>query len=153
MAVGSQNLSGGFIVRHSASVDFYSKFFVTRYRTPSKIESGAWGAILCIDPNGLRADQKGPIYYLLDGCAIRPGLTDKAGGFVATINDNAPSIDSGGNQKRIYDMTLFEADSIYIRDNDEFWIGVQQGVIGSSGPVLDNSIGRENSWVAGTGGR
>ena len=151
-------LAAGFNVKPAhGEVELASKFFVTRYRTPSQIKTEAdgplWGAILCIDPNGLRADQKGPIYYLLDGCTIRPGLTDKAGGFVATINDNLPSIDSVGNRKRIYDMTLFEADSIYIRDNDEFWVGVQQGVIGSSGPVLDNSIGRENSWAAGTGGR
>ncbi|GAG10871.1 unnamed protein product, partial [marine sediment metagenome] len=52
-----------------------------------------------------------------------------------------------------YDMTLFEADTIYIRDNDEFWIGVQQGNVGSGGPVLDNESGLQNSWAVGTGGR
>ncbi|MCK4266242.1 MAG: hypothetical protein KAX31_03110, partial [Thermoplasmata archaeon] len=148
-----RDLLGGFIVRHSASVDFYAQFWVTRYRTPAQIEDDCWGAILCIDPNGLRADQKGPIYYLLDTFITRPGLTDKSGGFAATINDNATSIDLDGNQKRIYDMTLFEADTIYIRNNDEFWIGVQQGTIGSGGPVLDNESGLQHSWASGTGGR
>ncbi len=137
--------------------DLAAKLWVTRYRTPSQIatEGGVplWGAILCIDPNGLRTTQKGPIYYLLDTCITRPGLTDKAGGFAATINDNKTSISSIGIQKRPYDMTLFEADTIYIRDNDEFWVGVQQGTVGSGGPVTDNESGLQNSWVAGTGGR
>ena len=157
--LASNNTSAITITYCEVDADLASKFWVTRYRTPSRIEPAvgdtpaAWGAILCIDPNSLRADQKGPIYYLLDTCVVRPGLTDKSGGFTATINDNKTSIDSAGNQKRVYDMTLFEADTIYIRDNDEFWIGVQEGVTGSSGPVLDNESGLENSWSAGVGGR
>jgi len=123
------------------SEDLSARFWVNHFRTPNKIkEADCWGAILCIDPNGLRDDQKGPILFLVDSCVLRPGLTDKAGGFAATINDNKTSIALNGTQKRIYDMTLFEADTIYIRDNDEFWIGVQQG------PVSD-------PWVSGTGGR
>jgi len=155
LADGSQSLAAEVIVRHSASlnlaaeftilqfasIDFFAKFWVTRYRTPNRIkDSDCWGAILCIDPNGLRVDQKGPINYLLDTCVLRTGLTDKAGGFAATINDNKTSIDVNGFQKRIYDMTLFEADTIYIRDNDEFWLGVQEG------PSSDD-------WVSGVGGR
>lgn len=151
--LASNNTSAITITYCEVEAELASKFFVTRYRTPSRIDDDAWGAVLCIDPNSLRADQKGPHYYLLDTCTIRPGLTDKAGGFRATINDNKTSIDSLGNQKRIYDMTLFEADTFYIRDNDEFWIGVQQGTVGSSGQVMDNSTGRENSWADGVGGR
>ncbi|MCK4266817.1 MAG: hypothetical protein KAX31_06015, partial [Thermoplasmata archaeon] len=71
---------------------------------------------------------------------LRTGLTEKAGGFAATINDNKTSIDLNGFQKRIYDMTLFEADTVYIRDNDEFWLGVQEGPSSSD-------------WVSGVGGR
>ena len=126
----------------SGDEDLLVGFFVTHYRTPEQIDADAdcWGAVLCIDPNGLRATHKGPIYYLLDSCMLRPGLTEKAGGFAATINDNKTSIDLNGDQKRIYDMTLFEADTVYIRDNDEFWLGVQEGPSSSD-------------WVSGVGGR
>jgi len=138
---GSVALPAFFSVNQTSnSVDLLSRFFASHYRTPHQIDIGCWGAVLCIDPNGLRATQKGPIYYLLDTCVIRPGLTDKAGGFGASINDNKTSIASDGTQKRIYDMTLFEADTPYIRDNDEFWLGVQEGSI-------------SDDWVSGVGGR
>lgn len=121
--------------------DLTAGFFANHYRTPRQIkDSDCWGAILCIDPNSLRTDQKGPIYYLLDTCVLRPGLTDKAGGFAGTVNDNKTSIASDGTQKRIYDMTLFEAETVYVRDNDEFWLGVQEG------PISD-------PWSPGVGGR
>lgn len=130
-----------------------SKFFASPFRTPAQIntENGErlWGAILCIDPNGLRpVGPKGPIYYLLDTMTIRPGLSDKSGAFEATINDQKTSIDSAGNQKRVYDMTLFTDDTIYIRDNDEFWIGVQQGP-----EAPNNEDGLDYVWAVNTGGR
>lgn len=137
---GNEDLLGTFIIRQSASVELLAELFVTHYRTPEQIDSDCWGAVLCIDPNGLRETHKGPIYYLLDSCVLRTGLTEKAGGFAATINDNKTSIDLNGDQKRIYDMTLFEADTVYIRDNDEFWLGVQEGPSSSD-------------WVSGVGGR
>jgi len=128
MVDASINLSAKFESRQPSIADLSCKFFASRYRTPNQIkELDCWGALLCIDPNGLREDQKGPIYFLLDTCVLRTGLTDKAGGFAATINDNKTSISSNGTQKRIYDMTLFESDTIYIRDNDEFLLGVQEG--------------------------
>ena len=135
------------------NADLASKFFVSPYRTPARIktENGErlYGAILCIDPNGLRpVGPKGPIYFLLDTLTIRPGLSDKTGAFEATINDNKTSIDSEGNQKRIYDMTLLTDDSIYIRDNDEFWIGVQQGP-----EAPNNEDGLDYVWAVNTGGR
>ncbi len=130
-----------------------SKFFVSHFRTPGRIKTDAgvrlWGAVLCVDPNGLRADQKGPHYFLLDSVVIRPGLSDKAGAFEATINDQKTSIDLDGNQKREYDMVLIQDGTPYIRDNDEFWLGVQQGPEASN-----NENGRNYGWTAGgAGGR
>jgi hypothetical protein len=87
------------------------------YREPKDIQDGTWGAILCIDPHGVRFGKNydlgvgadwgsmdddermydvtpGPHYYLLDTLQIFPGLTDRSGYFVATINDNKMDIDS-----------------------------------------------------------
>ncbi len=138
---GSIELQSSFLVNQTnVSSNLLCGFFASHYRTPHQINADCWGAILCIDPNGLRTTQKGPIYYLLDTCVLRPGLTNKAGGFGVTINDNKTSIASDGTQKRIYDMTLFEADTVYIRDNDEFWLGVQEG------PLITD-------WTPSAGGR
>lgn len=106
------------------------------YRTPMSISDNAWGGILVIDPNGLREDHPGPVYFLLDSVEIHPGLTNKSGSFSATINDNK-------NELRQYDMMLFAPDTPYIRDNDEFWVGVQQG----------SGVGLENNWTPESGGR
>ena len=79
------------------------------YREPKHIQDGTWGAIICIDPHGLRTGLKwtddgespyyyevtpGPYYYLLDTLNIHPGLTDRSGVFTATINDNKMVVDS-----------------------------------------------------------
>ena len=129
-----------------SSAELAVGFFVNPYRTPAaiKTEDGErlWGAILCIDPNGLRpVGPVGPIYYLLDTMTIRPGLSDKSGAFEATINDNK-------NDNRTYDMTLLTQDSIYIRDNDEFWIGVQQGA-----EAPNTEAGLDYGWSVADGGR
>lgn len=142
---GSVNLKSGLsIPRGSASlkVGFSVRQF---YRTPDDIDTGAWGGILCIDPNRLRpTDPKGPIYFLLDSIDIRPGLTSKSGVCTGTINDNKNGI-------RPYDMMLMPTNvpgttpgSDYIRDNDEFWIGVQEGPAPGGLP---------NTWTLGAGGR
>jgi len=130
-----------------------SGFFVSHFRTPARIKIDAgvrlWGGVICIDPNGLRADQKGPHYFLLDSMTVRPGLSDKAGAFEFTINDQKTSIDLDGNQKREYDMVLIQDGTPYIRDNDEFWIGVQQGP-----EAPNNTDGLNYGWTAGgAGGR
>lgn len=123
----------------------------------------SWGGILCIDPNGLRPTgaggepaMKGPIYFLLDTLIIRPGLTNKAGAFVATINDQATVGQvhpTTGAETRPYDKTLFAEHPLYdidvfIRDNDEFWVGPQQGP-----DVPNNSQGLNQSWSPSSGGR
>jgi hypothetical protein len=106
------------------------------YPTTTDIETGTWGAVLVIDPNGLRTfSPVGPLYYKLDSLRIQPGLTDRGGVFTATLNDNK-------NDSRTYDMMLLTPLSTYIRDNDEFWVGVQYG------PVAE---GLSNTWDGSTG--
>jgi len=189
------------------------------YREPTHIQEGTWGAILCIDPHGIRdgtiQDEDlneirvtpGPYYYLLDTLQIYPGLTDRSGYFVATINDNKMDVDSYthygtktqyryihvlgtgvydtgwyddrddalddrrawlsanpsyqnawqyhtreviipvGDSKslqREYDYTLFHPSKQHLLNNDEFWIGVQEGVLAN---------GKPNTWAEGAGGR
>jgi hypothetical protein len=111
----------------------------------------SWGGILCIDPNGLREDQKGPIFFLLDTFVMRPGLTDKAGAFTATINDGKTSLvplGAGTVRNRRFDRMLFQEGTPFIRDNDEFWMGVQQGPEAPNTPQ-----GLSNSWTPTGGGR
>ena len=101
-----------------------------------------WAGILVIDPNGLRETNPGPLYFLLDTIDIHPGLTNKSGSFSGTINDNK-------NDDRLYDMMLFDEDSPYIQDNDEFWVGIQQG----STILPDDEFGLVNDWTPANGGR
>jgi len=49
---------------------------------------------------------------------------------------------------RPYDMMLFTPDTPWIRDNDEYWIGVQQG-----NPWIPNDRSFYNTWTPETGGR
>jgi hypothetical protein len=108
------------------------------FRDLDDIKDGTWGGILVIDPNGLRASDPGPHYYLLDTLSISPGLTDRSGNFIGTLNDNK-------NDVRVYDLELFHPSNTYILDNDEFWVGVQE----NSGSALPLS----NTWDPVSGGR
>jgi hypothetical protein len=122
----------------SASADLKARFAIPALYPSDR----PWGGILVIDPNGLRDDHPGPIYFLLDTLHIKPGLTNKSGSFTATINDNK-------NALRNYDMTLFAPDTPYIRDNDEFWVGVIQGNDG----LPNDESGLVSNWTPESGGR
>ena len=94
--------------------------------------------ILVIDPNGIRhAAPQGPLFFKLDSLSIKPGQTSKSGTFVGTINDNANSVNA-------LDMTYLEPNTEYIRDNDEFWVGIQQG-------LPTDPIALDDTWVPGSG--
>jgi hypothetical protein len=97
--------------------------------------------LLVIDPNGLRSTDPGPIFFKLDTLTITPGLTSRNGAFNATINDNK-------NASRLYDMTYLTPNSVYVRDNDEYWIGIQQG-----GSIPTDPSGLTDTWAPGVGGR
>jgi len=63
--------------------------------------------------------------------------------------------------ERPYDMMLFAPDTPWIRDNDEFWVGVQQGqpeipndnAYPGTSDVAFNPSGFANNWNPTTGGR
>jgi len=163
------------------------------FQSTENVDEDTWAGILCIDPNGLRTSSPvGPLYYKLDTLRILPGLTDRSGHFVGTINDNKTTFpgteieynyyhswglyNTGWHDKatslalrhtyladnptypdgwsvltrrvivshfdREYDMMLLTPDSNYIRDNDEFWVGIQYG------PVAE---GLSNTWDGSTG--
>ena len=90
------------------------------YPQPEDVEEGCYGWVLCIDPNAVRG---GPIYYLLDGATVLPGLTGKSGSFSATLNDNEREF-LGFTRG---DMYLLGDDKPFILDQDEYWIGLQRG--------------------------
>jgi len=106
-----------------------SYFWVTHYPKPEDIEVDTYGYVLCIDPNGLRSTAPGPLFLLLDNATIKPGLTDRNGVMAAFINDNERYIDEGPYKDEVmhWDMYLLRDGTSYIRDEDEFWIGIQRG--------------------------
>ena len=103
------------------------KIWNFRYPPPEDAEENCYGWLLCIDPNAIRG---GPIYYLLDGANVIPGLTNKSGSFSATLNDNKKEFDDGFTQ---YDMYLFGSDKPFLLDQDEFWVGLQRGTVSKTG--------------------
>lgn len=105
--------------------DLSAQFWISKWRVPGGIEDEVYGALLCIDPNGLRDTHKGPVIFVLDKVNIKPGLTDKTGVMMAQINDNANS--TMHPQKPRSDMELLEEGTPWIRDDDEFWVGFQRG--------------------------
>jgi len=65
------------------------------------VEDDTWAGILCIDPNGLRPfSPVGPLYYKLDSLKIQPGLTDRSGHFIGTLNDNKTTFPGTENEYR-----------------------------------------------------
>jgi len=147
---GSRNLRSCLIVRNRGSADLAAQFWISKWRVPGRIEEGVYGALLCIDPNGVRITNPGPLIFVLDSLMVRPGLTDRAGVMQASINDNAnadihPQAPRGK-------MELLEEDTIWIRDGDEFWVGFQRGPdAGGNEPEggwdSENEVGRK--WVMG----
>jgi len=107
-----------------SSVDFPARFWVSKWRVPGGIEADTYGGLLCIDPNGLRLTNKGPVIFLLDSLNFSPGLTEKSGVMRCQINDNAT--DDTHSEGRV-DMELLREGTIWIQDDDEFWVGVQRG--------------------------
>jgi len=132
----SVDLLAALIVRHSASIDLNAAFWIARYPAPLSIEDDQYGAILIIDPRGLRADNRGPIEFLMDSTDFRPGITAKTGFMTAELNDNDNSKTGPAAHT---DMYLIREGTELIRDDDEFWIGVQRGPL----PGGNNPIG---SW-------
>ena len=108
----------------SSSEDLPARFWVSKWRAPGGIETDVYGAILCIDPNGLRSDNKGPVIFVLDDINFSPGLTEKSGVMRGLINDNAT--EDTHPEGRV-DMELLKEGTIWIQDDDEFWLGVQRG--------------------------
>jgi len=104
--------------------DLAAQFWVSKWRVPGSIEADTYGGLLCIDPNGLRSTNKGPVMFLLDDLNFSPGLTEKSGVMRSQINDNAT--DDTHPEGRV-DMELLREGTIWIQDDDEFWVGVQRG--------------------------
>lgn len=137
-------------------------FWVTHYPKPEDIEPDVYGYVLCIDPNGARKQQPiGPLFLLLDKATIKPGFTDRNGSVAAFLNDNEAHVSGGpwDGELKHWDMYLLRTNTPYIRDNDEFWIGVQRGpdvppsddpendVWDSSGGLDGKGAGRR--WILG----
>jgi len=104
--------------------DLVARFWISKWRVPGDIEADTYGGLLCIDPNGLRSTNQGPIIFLLDDLNFSPGLTEKSGVMRCQINDNAT--DDTHSEGRV-DMELLREGTIWIQDDDEFWVGVQRG--------------------------
>ncbi|GAH35535.1 unnamed protein product, partial [marine sediment metagenome] len=143
------------------SEDFPASFWVSKWMAPSSIETDVYGAILCIDPNSLRTDHKGPIIFVLDDINFSPGLTEKSGVMRALINDNAyppyPPLRPRRHSEGRVDMELLKAGTIWIQDEDEFWIGVQRGPDGGGNEPYgawnptggDDGKGAGRRWLMG----
>jgi hypothetical protein len=101
-----------------------ARFWISKWRVPGDIEADTYGGLLCIDPNGVRSANQGPVIFLLDDLNFSPGLTEKSGVMRCQINDNAT--DDTHSEGRV-DMELLREDTIWIQDDDEFWVGVQRG--------------------------
>jgi len=101
-----------------------ARFWVSKWRVPVDIEADTYGGLLCIDPNGLRSTNRGPVIFLLDDLNLSPGLTEKSGVMRCQVNDNAT--DDTHPEGRV-DMELLREGTIWVQDNDEFWVGVQRG--------------------------
>jgi len=108
--------------------DLVARFWISKWRASVGIEADTYGALLCIDPNRLRSTNKGPIIFLLDDLNLSPGITEKSGVMRCQINDNAyPPLSLGRHPEGRVDMELLKEGTIWIQDDDEFWIGVQRG--------------------------
>ncbi len=101
-----------------------ARFWISKWRVPVDIEADTYGGLLCIDPNGLRSANAGPVIFLLDDLNFSSGLTEKSGVMRCLVNDNAT--DDTHPEGRV-DMELLKEGTIWIQDNDEFWVGVQRG--------------------------
>ena len=108
----------------SSEEELPARFWISKWRVPVDIEADTYGGLLCIDPNGLRLTNRGPVIFLLDDLNFSPGLTEKSGVMRSQINDNAT--DDTHPEGRV-DMELLREGTIWIQDNDEFWVGVQRG--------------------------
>jgi len=104
--------------------DLVARFWISKWRVPVDIEADTYGGLLCIDPNGVRSTNKGPVIFVLDDLNLSPRLTEKSGIMRCQINDNAT--DDTHPAGRV-DMELLREGTIWIKDDDEFWIGVQRG--------------------------
>ena len=104
--------------------DLVARFWISKWRVPVDIEADTYGGLLCIDPNGVRSTNQGPVIFVLDDINFSPGLTEKSGVMRCQINDNAT--DDTHPEGRI-DMELLREGTIWIQDDDEFWVGVQRG--------------------------
>jgi len=108
--------------------DLQARFWISKWRVPGDIEADTYGGLLCVDPNGLRSTNKGPVIFLLDDLNFSPGLTEKSGIMRCQINDNAyPPLSPGRHPEGRVDMELLKEGTIWIQDDDEFWVGVQRG--------------------------
>jgi len=105
--------------------DLAARFWISKWRVPGAIEADTYGALLCVDPNGVRTTNKGPIIYVLDDLNFSPGLTEKSGVMRCQINDNANGTETHPEGR--VDMELLKEGTIWIQDDDEFWIGIQRG--------------------------
>jgi len=108
----------------SSEQELPARFWISKWRVPGDIEADTYGGLLCIDPNGVRTTNQGPLIFLLDDLNFSPGLTEKSGVMRCQINDNAT--DDTHPEGRV-DMELLREGTIWIQDDDEFWIGVQRG--------------------------
>ncbi|MCW3989202.1 MAG: Ig-like domain-containing protein [Candidatus Bathyarchaeota archaeon] len=104
--------------------DLAARLWISKWRVPVDIEADTYGGLLCIDPNGLRSTNAGPVIFVLDDLNLSPGLTEKSGVMRCLVNDNAT--DDTHPEGRV-DMELLMEGTIWIQDNDEFWVGVQRG--------------------------
>lgn len=127
----------------SASINLSAQFWISKWRVPGRVEVDTYAALLCIDPNGVRTTNKGPIIYVLDNIEYKPGLSEKSGVFMASLNDNANGVHR--------DMELLEEGTFWIRDDDEFWVGFQRGPSSATwdptGGVDGEGAGRK--WLGG----
>ena len=115
----STNLYARVLVQGYGFEEIPATFWISKWRVTKNIEDCVYAAILCIDPYGVRTDQKGPIIYVLDDATIKPGLSQRNGVFTGRLNDNENDLRS--------DMELLRQGTKWIRDQDEFWIGFQRG--------------------------
>ena len=128
---------------YQASDDSDSIQIVThKYPKPEDAETDCYGWILCVDPKNIRG---GPIYYLLDTARIMPGLTERSGSFMGTLNDNESE-----DKPNQWDMFLLRDGAEFILDQDEFWIGIQRGPVNKD-PFPENDVWNPSGGVDGKG--
>lgn len=128
----------------SSEQELPARFWISKWRVPGDIEADTYGGLLCIDPNGVRTTNQGPVIFLLDDLNFSPGLTEKSGVMRCQINDNAT--DDTHPEGRV-DMELLREGTIWIQDDDEFWVGVQRG----PDPGGSEPHGSWDPWGGGDG--